>query len=159
LKSTIAWLSFRQLGCQKEALFHRSYCTAHYKHIHVFLKVNKLFKRLIITEDAQNVSLLFLNMLQVFQKLFVTSFVSLTTIDVIVSWMLCLNLSNVWGLFKNILSCLKKGLKSVGDISVWVNIAVKNTLCSIRVAVMIHHTPIFLSWWGTSEISLGLILL
>jgi hypothetical protein len=81
--------------CRGKLLPPRASYVAHCKHVCAFLKVNTLFKGL--TVDAQNVSLLLLNLLQVSWK---DCFSSLTSIDEIVSRMLCLISSNVWGLFE-----------------------------------------------------------
>jgi hypothetical protein len=43
-------------------------CHTH-KHIHVFLKVSKIFEELIITVDTQNVSLLLLNNVKPLEKI------------------------------------------------------------------------------------------
>jgi hypothetical protein len=47
--------------CQGKAVLNLSFYALHYKYACAFLKVNKLFKRLTNTVDAQNISLLPLN--------------------------------------------------------------------------------------------------
>jgi hypothetical protein len=57
----------------------------HYKHMCAFLKVKTLFKRLTITVDAQNVSLLLLNKLHITSEDYLALFLVLTLIDVTAS--------------------------------------------------------------------------
>jgi hypothetical protein len=54
--------------CRGKLLPPRAWYATHCKHVCVFLKVNTLFKGLAITANAQNVSLLLLNTLQVSWK-------------------------------------------------------------------------------------------
>jgi hypothetical protein len=47
--------------CQDKGFSHLSCYAGHYKHIHAFLKVNKLFKRHTVAVDVHIVALLFLD--------------------------------------------------------------------------------------------------
>jgi hypothetical protein len=72
--------------------------------------------------DGQNVSLLPLKCFKSNEKnyltLFGTSFSYLILTDIIVSQMLCVSPSKVWGLFEYILLAIKKSLKNVTDIPI-----------------------------------------
>jgi hypothetical protein len=57
--------------CREETVLQLGHYAVHYKHARTFLEVNKLFKRLAITVDVQNVSLLLLNLNNINQLIFV----------------------------------------------------------------------------------------
>jgi hypothetical protein len=63
-----AWIA--PIICRETGVSHSILYAAHYKHVHTFLKVNKLFNKLTITRDAQNIFLLLLNKDKVFSKRF-----------------------------------------------------------------------------------------
>jgi hypothetical protein len=88
-----------------------------------------------------------------------TSFSSLASIHVTVSWILCLSSSSACDYLNTLCLALKRGSKNVTDILLWLMFSKHKSPTIIHVAVMAHHTSIFWLWRGTSQVCLRLLLL
>jgi hypothetical protein len=134
------------------------YNALHYKHAHVFLKVNKLFKRLNITVDAQNVSILLLNTFQVYWKIIwhLLQFTDLNRCNWFTNTLSSSSVGIIWIHFVLLSKQVWRMLLTYHSELI---VFKKNIVPAIHVTVMAHYTPMFCSWRGTSKAGLGFMLL